>query len=68
MNTPVISGTYREIQIVNGEVIKNVELEEQVSPEKDVIKGVINGKPVFMERKLNPFPEQSVDCPSKGLS
>jgi len=52
MNTPIITGTYREIQIVNGQIVKNVELEEQVSPEKDVIKGSIDGKPVFMERKL----------------
>ena len=30
-------GSYREVQIVNGQVVKNVELVEQVSPEKDVI-------------------------------
>ena len=49
---PLISGSYREIQIVNGKLVKNVELEEKVSPEKDVIKGYIDGKPVFMTRNL----------------
>lgn len=39
---PLISGSYREIQIVNGKLVKNVELEEKVSPEKDVIKGYIH--------------------------
>ena len=34
---PVVMGSYREVQIVNGQVVKNVELVEQVSPEKDVI-------------------------------
>ena len=43
-----ISGSYREVQIVNGQVVKDVRLEEHVSPEKDVIKGHINGKPVFI--------------------
>jgi hypothetical protein len=38
MNKPqVVMGSYRELQIVNGQVVKNVELVEQVSPEKDVI-------------------------------
>ena len=45
-------GSYREVQIVNGQVVKNVELVEQVSPEKDVIKGNINGNPVFITRSL----------------
>ena len=49
---PVVMGSYREVQIVNGQVVKNVELVEQVSPEKDVIKGNINGNPVFITRSL----------------
>ena len=49
---PVVMGSYRELQIVNGQVVKNVELVEQVSPEKDVIKGNINGNPVFITRSL----------------
>ena len=49
---PVVMGSYREVQIVNGQVVKNVELVEQVSPEKDVIKGNINGNPVCITRSL----------------
>ena len=49
---PVVMGSYRELQIVNGQVVKNVELVEQVSQEKDVIKGNINGNPVFITRSL----------------
>ena len=49
---PVVMGSYREVQIVNGQVVKNVELVEQVSPEKDVIKGNINGNPVFITHSL----------------
>ena len=45
-------GSYRELQIVNGQVVKNVELVEQVTPEKDVIKGNINGKPVLITHNL----------------
>lgn len=45
-------GSYRELQIVNGRVVKNVELVEQVSPEKDVIKGNINGEPVLITHNL----------------
>jgi hypothetical protein len=50
--SPVVIGSFREVQIVNGQVVKNVELVEQVSPEKDVIKGNINGKPVFITHNL----------------
>jgi len=47
-----LSSSFREIQIVNGQVVKNVELDKQVSPEKEVIQGNINGNPVFMEHDL----------------
>lgn len=50
--SPVVIGSFREVQIVNGQVVKNVELVEQVSPDKDVIKGSINGKPVFITHNL----------------
>jgi len=50
--SPVVIGSFREVQIVNGQVVKDVELVEQVSPEKDVIKGNINGKPVFITHNL----------------
>lgn len=49
---PVVMGSYREVQIVNGQVVKNVELMEQVSPDKDVIKGNINGNSVLITRSL----------------
>ena len=50
--SPVVLGSFREVHIVNGQVVKDVELVEQVSPEKDVIKGNINGKPVFITHNL----------------
>ena len=50
--SPVVIGSFREVQIVNGQVVKDVELVEQVTPEKDVIKGNINGKPVFITHNL----------------
>jgi hypothetical protein len=50
--SPVVIGSFREVHIVNGQVVKDVELVEQVSPEKDVIKGNINGKPVFITHNL----------------
>ena len=35
--SPVVIGSFREVQIVNGQVVKNVELVEQVGPKKEVI-------------------------------
>ena len=50
--SPVVFGSFREVQIVNGQVVKDVELVEQMGPKKEVIKGSVNGKPVFISRNL----------------
>jgi RNAse (barnase) inhibitor barstar len=44
---------FRETDIVNGNVVKDIELEKKIDSEKDVIKGYVNGLPIKIVRKHN---------------
>jgi hypothetical protein len=43
---------FKEIQIINGNVVKNVELEEIIIDDIDLIKGHVNNIPVNISLKL----------------
>ena len=44
--------SYNEMQIVNGKVVKDVELDTTLKGNKEVIKGHVNNKRVNITRKL----------------
>ena len=44
--------SYKEMRIVNGKVVKDVELDTTLKGNKDVIKGHVNNKRVNITRKL----------------
>jgi hypothetical protein len=44
--------SYKEMQIVNGKVVKDVELDTTLKGNKEVIKGHVNNKRVNITRKL----------------
>jgi hypothetical protein len=37
---------FKETEIVNGQVIKDIALEKQLDSQKEIIKGYVNGRPV----------------------
>jgi uncharacterized protein YutD len=41
---------FRETEIVNGNIVKDIEMEKKIDPEKDVIKGYVNGIPINIVR------------------
>lgn len=51
--------SYKELQIVNGNVVKDVELNTQIKANKEVIKGHVNNKRVNITRKLRTSAKRS---------
>jgi hypothetical protein len=51
MKKPVIYATFSEVEIVNGNVINDIELEKKIENNKVVTKGYINGQPIKITRK-----------------
>lgn len=54
MNGPIQSGNivFREIQVVNGNIVKDVELVREIDSKNDVIEGHVNNIPIIVVRKL----------------
>jgi len=51
MKKPIVYATFSEVEIVNGNVIKDIELEKKIENNKVVTKGYINGHPIKITRK-----------------
>ena len=49
------NGVFKEIQIVNGEVVKDIELEQRMDGKKEIITGHINSKPIEIIHDLKPL-------------
>jgi hypothetical protein len=43
---------FKETEIVNGQVIKDIALEKQLDSQKEIIKGYVNGRPVKFVRSF----------------
>jgi hypothetical protein len=51
----VANGVFKEIQIVNGEIVKDIELEQRTDGQKEIISGHINSKPIEIIHELKPM-------------
>ena len=51
----VANGIFKEIQIVNGEIVKDIELEQRTDGQKEIISGHINSKPIEIIHELKPM-------------
>ena len=68
---PVVLGdsVFREVQIVNGNVVKDVELSRTVDDKKEVIEGHVNNVPVEITRTLKRMKrKRSSNKTDKGAS
>jgi len=46
MENPLVY--FREKAIINGQVVKDIELEKEITPEEEIIKGHMNDQPIEM--------------------
>ena len=51
----VANGIFKEIQIVNGEIVKDIELEQRTDGQKEIISGHINSKHIEIIHELKPM-------------
>ena len=51
-NNRIANTSFKEIEIVNGNIVKDIELNKETDSNKEVIKGYINDRPVIMIRRF----------------